>query len=394
MNELEQPQSRRILPITFMVTFLGFLDTHLLIPVIALYASGLGASVGIIGLIIGLYSITHTPANILFGRLIDRVGYKGPLIAGLIGDALSMFFYSLCQLPIHLALVRAFHGISGALVGPATMSITAGYSARTKKGRAMSFYGMALATATLVGYGASAVIASRLGYKAIFLFGALLLVLGVVLSLLLPGTKKKDSMTVETSLGKGLDKVKGLLRRRGLILAYCSIFAQYFTFGGVVTLLPLYVKGLRMEAFHVGMLLATFAIMFMLSQFPSGAFSDRVGRLVPTIIGLSLGIVSLVLLPLFTTFPLLAMAMALYGTAYGILFPSISALVVDHTEPEERGLATGLFHALLTAGVAIGAPVMGWVGEVIGIDPALALSSALMVLTLAVALITLKWSRV
>ncbi len=92
MNELKQLQTKRVLPITSVVTFLGFLDTTLLIPVMALYAAGLGASVGITGLIIGLYSITNTPANILFGRLIDRVGYKVPLVAGLIGDALSMFF--------------------------------------------------------------------------------------------------------------------------------------------------------------------------------------------------------------------------------------------------------------------------------------------------------------
>ncbi len=137
MNELKQPQARRVLPINSVITFLGFLDTHLLIPVMALYASGLGASVGIIGLIIGLYSITNTPANILFGRLIDRVGYKVPLIAGLVGDALSMFLYSLCRLPIHLALVRAIHGTTGGLVGPATMSVTADYSDKARKGRAM-----------------------------------------------------------------------------------------------------------------------------------------------------------------------------------------------------------------------------------------------------------------
>ena len=59
MNELEQPQSKRILPITSVVTFIGFLDTHLLIPVMSLYASELGASVGVIGLIIGLYSVTN-----------------------------------------------------------------------------------------------------------------------------------------------------------------------------------------------------------------------------------------------------------------------------------------------------------------------------------------------
>jgi len=392
MNELKQPQTRKVLPVTFVVTFLGFLDTHLLIPILALYAYELGASVGIIGLIIGLYSITNTPANILFGRLIDRVGYKVPLIAGLIGDALSMFSYSVCRLPIHLALVRAIHGTSGGLVGPATMSITADYSAEAEKGRAMGFYGMSLAAATLVGYGLSGVIASRLGYKALFLFGAIMLTIGVMLSFLLPGNRKKGSLTAKASLGEGFNKVKGLLGRKGLTVSYCSIFAQYFAFGGVVTLLPLYVKNLGMGAFHVGMLLATFAIMFIILQFPSGAVSDKVGRLIPTTVGLGLSIVSLVILPSLGTFPLLAVVMALYGTAYGVLFPSISALVADYTISEERGLATGLFHAFLTAGVAIGAPIMGWVGEITGVELGLALSASVLVLALVVALRALKRS--
>jgi len=390
MNELKQPQPRRVLPITSVVTFLGFVDTHLLIPIIALYAYGLGASVGITGLIIGLYSITNTPANILFGRLIDRVGYKVPLITGLIGDALGMFFYSLCRLPIHLALVRTIHGISGGLIGPATMSITADYSNEAGKGRAMGFYGMSIAAATLVGYGLGGVIASRLGYKTLFLFGAIMLAAGAMLSLLLPQAKKKGNIAAKTSLGEDFNKAKGLLGRKGLTVSYCSIFAQYFTFGGVVTLLPLYVKNLEMEAFHVGMLLAIFAIMFIILQFPSGAFSDKVGRLIPTTIGLGLSIVSLTILPSVATFALLAVIMALYGTAYGVLFPSISALIADHTSFEERGMATGIFHALLTAGVAIGAPIMGWVGEMIGVELGLVLSSGVMVLALVVALRALR----
>jgi len=387
MNELKQSQSRRVLPIISVVTFLGFLDTHLLIPVMALYASELGAGAGIAGLIIGVYSITNTPANILFGRLIDKVGYKVSLIGGLVGDALSMFLYSVCHLPIHLALVRAFHGVSGGLVGPATMSVTANYSGETQKGKAMGFYGMALAAATLVGYGLSGIIVSRLGYKVLFFFGAALLVVGAGLSQLLPGVSKKGVLITKTPSGGNFKKVKDLFRRRGLIVAYCSIFAQYFTFGGVVTLLPLHVKGLGMGAFQVGMLLATFAIMFIIVQFPSGALSDKVGRLVPTFGGLSIGIVSLLALSSVTTFPLLAAVMALYGIGYGLLFPSISALVADHSLPEERGMATGIFHALLTAGVAIGAPAMGWIGEGVGINLGLMLTPVIIVLALAVALI-------
>jgi len=384
MSDLKQSQARWVLPITSVVTFLGFLDTHLLIPIIALYAAELGASIGIIGLIIGLYSLTNTPANILFGRLIDRMGYKVPLIAGLIGDALSMFLYSLSRSPIHLALVRVLHGTTGALIGPATMSVTADYSTERKKGRAMGSYGIALATATLVGYGLSGTLASRLGYNAVFLFGAAMLIIGVMLSLWLPGSRQGNSGS-KTSFG-GFDKAKDLMKRKGLSIAYCAIFAQYFTFGGVVTLLPFYVKTLGMEAFHVGMLLAIFAIMFIILQFPSGALSDRVGRIIPTVFGLSLSVVSLLILPSVVIFPLLALATALYGTAYGLIFPSISALVADNTLPEERGLATGIFHALLTAGVAIGAPVMGWVGGMVGVKLGLVLNSGIMALALVVVL--------
>jgi len=376
-------QPKRVLPIVSIVTFIGFLDTHLLIPVLALYADELGAGVGTIGLIIGVYSLTHTPANIVFGRLIDRIGYKIPLIAGLLGDALSMFLYSMSQLPVHLALVRVLHGITGALIGPATMSVTADYSGDLPKGKAMSFYGMSIAAATLFGYGLSGLVASRLGYKAVFFLGVGLLVVGMVLSLLLPG--RKTARRVRPEYG-GFGRTRELITRKGLTIAYSSIFAQYFSFGGVVTLLPLYVKCLGMEAFHVGMLLAIFAVMFILLQFPSGVLSDRTGRLTPTALGLLLGIVSLVALPFLSTFLLLLAAMVLYGTAYGLLFPSVSALVAERTVPEERGLATGIFHALLTAGVAIGAPVMGWVGEVWGVRLGLALSASMAVVALVVVL--------
>jgi len=387
MNESIRPQPRRVLPIASAVTFLGFIDNNLLIPIVALYASELGSSsTWVIGLIVGLYSLTNTPANIFFGWLIDKVGYKRPLAAGLLGDALSMFLYSICRLPVHLAPVRALHGITGAPIGPSTMSVIADYSDRRKKGRAMSLYGISIGMATLAGFGLSGILHSRLGYKAVFLVGTVLSTIGFLLSLLLPGSVKKERLEGNTLYGKGWKKSKDLFVRKGLIVAYSSIFAHYFTFGGVVTLLPLYIKSLGMEAFHVGMSLTAFSIIFVIVQFPSGALSDRLGRLMPIAFGLCLGIVSLVIIPLATTFPLLVAIMALYGMAFGLLFPSISALVADYSTPEERGMATGIFHALLTAGVAIGAPLMGWVGGVVGIKLGLLLSSGVMVLALLVVL--------
>jgi len=385
-----KPQSDRILPVTSVITFLGFLDTHLLIPVMAIYASTLGASIGMVGIIVGLYSIINTPGNIIFGRLIDRVGHKTPLTIGLIGDALSMVLYAFARSPLHLALVRMLHGATGALVAPSTMSIIANYSEREKKGRSMSLYGMSLASASLIGYPVSGLIASRLGFNALFFFGAIVVGMGALLSLTVPESSRKEVTLAETPRGESIQMVKNLLTRKGLVPSYVAIFAQYFTFGGVVTLLPIHVERLGIGAFEVGMLLAAFSAMFVITQFPSGAFSDRVGRLQPMLAGLLCIIVSLAALPLLSRFSLLAAIIGLYGVGYGFLFPSISALIADHTNTGERGLATGIFHALLTAGVAIGAPAMGWVGGLLGTRSGLLVTPFPMLFTLVVALIFLK----
>ena len=92
-------------------------------------------------------------------------------------------------------------------------------------------------------------------------------------------------------------------------------------------------------------------------------------------------------------FVALAMTMALYGAAFGLLFPSVSAMIADQALPEERGMASGIFHALLTAGVAIGAPAMGGIGSIMGVEMGLTLSPVILVIALGMSLTISKKVR-
>ena len=79
---MNQPSGKRTpnLFVISLLNFISFLDTTLLIPIIALYATTLDIGPGTVGFIIGLYSILNSPVNIISGRLIDRVGYRLPLL--------------------------------------------------------------------------------------------------------------------------------------------------------------------------------------------------------------------------------------------------------------------------------------------------------------------------
>jgi MFS family permease len=220
--------------------------------------------------------------------------------------------------------------------------------------------------------------------------GSGLLVIGalLVVAIRVPGRGAAVAGSSKTLPGQTSKALLSLFRRRGLIGPYVTIFAQYFSFGGVVTVLPVYIKEFGLESFHVGMMLAAFAVMFIIVQVPVGNMCDRRGRRGLSLIGIVLGITALALLPFFQTFAILAACTSLYGIAYGFIFPSTTAMLGDVTSPEERGLATGVFHALLTAGVAAGAPVMGWVAGIAGAPAGLGLSGSALFIALLVMLFT------
>ena len=393
----EAIESKKTLRRNFWLTLVGFMDTHLIIPIVAIYATTLNASVGMVGLIVGSYSIANTAANILFGRLIDKTGVKMPLLGGLIGDALAMFLYTLCRLPIHLVLVRVFHGIAGGLVGPSTMTIAVKGASEKQRGRTMAFYGMSLALATIVGYALSGLIASRLSYHWVFYAGAMFSASGAIVARHLPndvGAERIRPSSFPSLSRENYNEIIALIKRRGAFVAYFCVFGQYFALGSVATLLPLYLKTLGMGVLQVGMLLTIFAIAFFLTQLRSGIVSDRMGRHIPLIVGIGLCTASLAFVPNQDSLKVLMVLMAVYGVSHALIFPSTSALLADHTTPGERGKATGIFHAMLTGGVAAGALVMGFTAGIVGIRLAIALSCSVLLSALPAVLIDLRKTRV
>jgi MFS family permease len=303
-----------------------------------------------------------------------------------------MFGYTLCTAPWHLALARAFHGISGGFVGPATMSVMAFNTSEGNRSKTMSYYGIALAASTLIGYGIGGTIVSQFGFSPLFYTGTGIVFIGAILAFFIPKKQKPDMAGRKGQQSRTRDVIS-LATRGGALISYLAIFAQYFSFGGVVTLLPLYIANFNMEAIHVGILLAVFSITFIATQVFGGNIADRAGRLSPIASGLGLGALSLLLMSFASTFATLAIIMALYGIAYGLIFPSISALLADSVNPEQYGIATGIFHALITLGVAIGAPIMGLIATHTSIKTGLTLLFIIFIPALIVTLIGLNKGR-
>src|SRR3989454_9563467 len=145
---------------------------------------------------------------------------------------------------------------------------------------------------------------------------------------------------------------------------YAAIFSLYFILGPCVALVPLHLQqGRGYGALAVGLSFTAFAILSLLLHYPAGILADRYGPATPATIGLVAVAIAMACSPLLRDLPTLLVLMALFGVGHGFVFPSASALVSRGADPQQHGLVTGLFYALLVAGVAVGAPIMAAVAS-------------------------------
>jgi len=378
--------NKKLLLLVFGITFLGFIDTQLTVPIMRLYADSLGATVAIAGFIIGMYSIINTPANIVSGPLVDKFGRKIPLLLGLGGDAICMFLYTLCSTSQHLFVVRGLHGLAGAVLGLATASMVADYSSREKRGRSMGFYAIAMGLAPLIGMMLCGVIMRNpVGFNMVFYTGSALLLVGVILAFLLPRTEAKGK-------AESIDfkRIGVIIAKKANIASYAAIFSLWFMMGVITVLLPSYMVSLGMTAFHVAMVMVATTAACVAFNYPAGLLSDKVGRKIPSIMGLALLVIAINLIPVATSFEELIGLGILLGVGMGCILPPVLALISDNTEKGERGTAMGIFHALLTLGVAVGAPVTGVLASEVGSSLAIHLSTLIPMAAIIAVLVLVK----
>jgi MFS family permease len=83
--------------------------------------------------------------------------------------------------------------------------------------------------------------------------------------------------------------------------------------------------------------------------------------------------------------PFLAVAGVLAGAAHGLLYPALTALVVDVTPPERRGRVFGVFMAFILVGQAGGAAGFGHLAHAAGYGPMFTILSILLAAACALA---------
>ena len=343
-----------------LVVFAAFFDLFVQFPTIAPHAEGLGASAAMVGVIVAAYSFTNLFGNLGAGYILDRWGRRTPLIAGMaiaIGAVLS---YSIVQTPGQMVVARAVHGVGAAVLAPGAFSIIGDRAASDRWGQAMGLTGALIAVAALVGPPVAGILRDAWSADAVYVVDSALLCTTLVVFLLVT----RDASTSALKPASPPASNTPAWRSPGLWSAYGAAFAITVGIGALVAHLPLVLENQGETAARTGYTFAIYALVAMLVMAsPVSRSGDRFGRFAPLILGL-LGVAAgLVVLGVFSGYAAIAAGMAVFGLGYGLVFPAASALVIGATGADRRGMAFGIFYAVYSLGVVVGASGSGRLAE-------------------------------
>ena len=348
-----------------LVVLAVFLDLFVQFPTIAPYAEGLGASAALVGIVVAAYSLTNLFGNLGAGFVLDRWGRRLPIVVGLAITIVAVFSYSLVQTSEQLIAVRAIHGIGAAVLAPGAFSMIGDRAPSDRWGRAMGLTGALIAVAALVGPPAAGILRDTWGADAVFFVDSAVLLMTLITFLVIarddvPGAQQGTSAPLVASQ-------EDTSRKPALWSAYGATFAITVGIGVLVAYLPLVLEDKGETAARTGYSFGIYAVVAMLVMAsPLNRASDRFGRFSPLIVGLVGVAAGLAILGVFTDYAGVAAGMAVFGFGYGIVFPAAAALVIGATGADRRGMAFGIFYAVYSLGVVVGASGSGILADLDG----------------------------
>ena len=380
---MQRNTAGRKLFIVFIVVYFLFFDTHFQMPILAPFARSLGATPFLIGLIVGMYSLFNIVGNIISGHMIDSRSWKKPLTVGILGITISLYAYALATSPYFLLTIRAFHGLAGGLVIPATMVYLTRASAAgaVDISKRMAYYGVSIGLAALTGPPVAGLLAAYYGYARTYMVISFLMLCAAFLAIYfikeneLPHNKKISSR----------DHYKKIKDSSLLRIAYKLIFVLMGATGTLASFLPLKAESLGASSSITGGLFAAFAATAITVQLFWPLLVSRFKLFQHVLAGIIFLIMALLLLHFISSLYTLFYAMALYGLGFGLLFPALLESVARGSQPSWKGLATAFFFVFFSLGVGLIPPLSGLLQQSqVALSPFLTATAVAVLLSLTV----------
>jgi MFS family permease len=367
-----EPTIRSLGATVYVPAFLFAVGQGAVIPIVALAARDIGASVAIAGVMVALRGIGTMVFDVPAGHLVTRLGERRAMSVGTGILLVSLLGCVLSPSPLPFGFFMFLMGCGWAVWLLARLTYVSEVMPFHLRGRALSTLGGVNRVGNFAGPFLGAAAITLVGIDGAFHVHIALALAAWAVLLLVPDPHTTAAVDAHVPTG-----VVTIVREHAGVFLTAGVGAMAL---GVLrasrhVVIPLWAEHIGLDAAAVGVIFGTASAMDMLLFYPAGMASDRWGRravAVPCLATLTAGFL---LLPLTAGFgPLLAVSV-LMGFGNGIGSGIVMTLGADFAPPDARAAFLGVWRMvsdvgtaggpLLAAAVA-GALTLGWSAIAVG----------------------------
>jgi MFS family permease len=331
-------------------------------PALPLFIRSMGVPVSTVGFIAAASTIVGIVVSLPAGILSDIIGRRRVILMAAIVFATAPFLYLLITSPWQLVLVRVYHGLATAILGPVAMAAVAD-TFEKGRGERMGWYSSATMVGRFVAPFVGGILIFGEDFRWVYLADGFAGVLALVVAIRLPiatATSASAWEALKRERGKYGQEIAFVFGHPGILATSGIEAVQYFAFGCLETFLPIYLnEKLGYPAWEIGLLFTAQVLAATLTKPIMGRFSDRYGRVPMIASGLALGGITTAVLLFSPDYWVTMVLIAVFGLGLATVTASTSALVADLSRAGGRGGAMGVLSSIMDIGHSSGPMVAG-----------------------------------
>jgi MFS family permease len=331
-------------------------------PALPLFIRSMGVPVSTVGFIAAASTVVGIIVSLPAGILSDIIGRRRVILMAAIVFATAPFLYLLIASPWQLVLVRIYHGLATAILGPVAMAAVAD-TFEKGRGERMGWYSSATMVGRFLAPFVGGILIFGQDFRWVYIAAGFAGILALVAATRLPiatATSASAWEALKRERGKYGREIAFVFRHPGILATSGIEAVQYFAFGCLETFLPIYLnEKLGYTAWEIGLLFTAQILAATLTKPIMGRLSDRYGRVPMIVSGLVLGGITTATMLLSSNYLVIMVLIAMFGLGLATVTASTSALVADFSRSQSRGSALGILSSIMDIGHSSGPMVSG-----------------------------------
>ena len=347
-----------------------------ILPALAEQEFALVAKSAILSFIVA-FGLAKAGTNYFAGRLSDRYGRKGVLVAGWVAAIPVPFMLMWAPSWNWVLAANVLLGVSQGLTWSTTIIMKIDLVGPKQRGLAMGLNEFAGYFALALSALATSWIAARYGLRPEpFYLGVVYVSLGLLLSaFVVRDTRHFVAHEAQMHVAEkdGTLSHAALFRKvsfsdRNLSSVSQAGMVNNLNDGMAWGLFPLLFAASGATLTQIGLLAAIYPAVWGLAQVGTGALSDRIGRKWLIVWGMWLQAIGISVTAASSAMTGFALGAVLLGLGTAMVYPTLLAAIGDVARPAWRASAVGIYRLWRDLGYAAGAVLAGAIADVLGVS--------------------------